>query len=236
MEFSCKFCLFFQILFSWLQYSVQFQHNSALLQTSSRHSKYQSCETFHSTNPNLFSNHITYFDLLVKYASDDPYTELPSSKRPRSPRKPRATSNRAPRPNRQNNNQRGGRRSSKPVKQWNPGEKWWLKDVERYNLDVIGEHAPWWAAKDTTINDNLRTISLSEQKIELEKRGLSFSDEECQDEDVLKAKIEKMLHIYSMDDRGFQAADVNEVEEGELPSCYPEVYEDPSFLSNEQAS
>mmetsp|Transcript_45107 Transcript_45107/g.65942 ORF Transcript_45107/g.65942 Transcript_45107/m.65942 type:complete len:223 (+) Transcript_45107:101-769(+) len=178
----------------------------------------------------------------VLAADADGYTEgSSSSDRRRTPRAPtsRGSSSRSRgrgSGGRGGGGYRGGRgrgRGRGGFKE-NPPGRWWLNDVDRYNLDVLGEYEPWWADNEKKITKELKDLPFDKQKFELEERGISF--EGLSDNEIEK-KIARMLQIYSMGDEGFQEANVYSDTDGiKLPPCYPETYEDELFMENECAS
>jgi len=122
----------------------------------------------------------------------------------------------------------GGRKPD--IQRSNGDTKWWLMDVEKYKLDMFGEYKPWWSQQSSQINKELLNATLKSQISEWEKRGFTFSGPDEQQ----KEQLDKLMSIYSMSDQGFQEAIVTEVYTGDLPSCYPETYEEESFLRSQQ--
>eukprot|EP00640_Fibrocapsa_japonica_P007153 CAMPEP_0113944240 /NCGR_PEP_ID=MMETSP1339-20121228/31983_1 /TAXON_ID=94617 /ORGANISM="Fibrocapsa japonica" /LENGTH=165 /DNA_ID=CAMNT_0000949369 /DNA_START=195 /DNA_END=692 /DNA_ORIENTATION=- /assembly_acc=CAM_ASM_000762 len=93
---------------------------------------------------------------------------------------------------------------------------WWLRDLEKYNLDVIGEYKPWWAS-DTDWSG----MTVNELKDELKKNGLKVSG----NKEELIARLEKTKALYSLTDENFVPAEIYENDDSPLPPIFPEVYE-----------
>lgn len=107
-------------------------------------------------------------------------------------------------------------------------EPWWMRDDEKNNPRVLPEYVPWWLESNPIVDTKWK---LDDLKAEAVRRGLSS-----------KGKKEQLLHIlkessvvHDLSDAGYvQPLYYSDEKSNHIPSCYPEVYEDPVILRSLQ--
>jgi hypothetical protein len=98
-------------------------------------------------------------------------------------------------------------------------DPWWMREDEKTNPRVLPVYKPWWLEK-VPVDDSWKVADLRK---EAERRGME-SAAGMKKAEILSA-LQSSTAAYDLSDSGFRAPTFRAHTPGELPSCWPDVYE-----------
>jgi len=98
-------------------------------------------------------------------------------------------------------------------------DPWWMREDEKTNPRVLPAYKPWWLEK-VSVDDSWKVAELRK---EAERRGMETAAG-MKKAEILSA-LQESSATYDLSDNGFRAPFFKAHLPGELPSCWPDVYE-----------
>jgi hypothetical protein len=103
------------------------------------------------------------------------------------------------------------------------GFAWWMSDSEDKNPRVLPPYQPWWLDKNSIVDDSWTAVELRE---ECARRGLDTAGLKVD----LIDRINLSYRQYSLSDENFcDPIIIDNVADGSVYACFPEVYEKELF-------